>query len=159
MVVGPFKAYKTGSGKTITQMLTERGQKAAVSLGKQLYLEGSGILAASQGLVPVDTSALKSSGYVSEPEQEGDRITVNIGYGGPAAKVNPKTGESTDGYAIYVHENLEAFHPVGTAKFLEIPFNAAQKGMGGRIAAGMKADLAGGTPEAGDLGGLGDPEV
>ncbi len=27
----------------------------------------------------------------------------------------------TAGYALYVHENLEAFHPVGQAKFLEQP--------------------------------------
>lgn len=28
----------------------------------------------------------------------------------------------TQEYAIYVHENLEAYHEVGNAKFLEIPF-------------------------------------
>lgn len=28
----------------------------------------------------------------------------------------------TQAYAIYVHENLTAFHPVGKAKFLEDPF-------------------------------------
>lgn len=30
----------------------------------------------------------------------------------------------TQSYAIYVHENLEANHPVGQAKFLEQPFRS-----------------------------------
>lgn len=139
----PFKSYSTGSGKTVTQILQQYGARASVSLGTQLYKEGLGIMASSQGLVPVDTAALKSSGYVSEPERKGDQIEVVIGYGGPAAKINSKTGESTDGYAIIVHENLEAFHKNGVAKFLEMPFDQAKRGMGGRVAQGMKADLSG----------------
>jgi hypothetical protein len=140
----PFKAYSTGSGKTVTQILEKYGARAGASLGTQLYKEGQGILASSQGLVPVDTTALKSSGYVTEPERKGDQLEVLIGYGGPAAQINIKTGESTDGYALYVHENLEAHHPVGTAKYLEMPFDQAKRGMGGRIAAGMRSDLGGG---------------
>lgn len=137
----PFKSYRTGSGKTVTQILQAYGARAGAALGTQLYKEGLGILASSQGLVPVDTSALRSSGYVTEPERRGDTLEVLIGYGGPAAKINSKTGESTDGYALYVHENLEAHHPVGTAKYLEMPFDQAKSGMGARVAAGMRSDL------------------
>jgi predicted secreted hydrolase len=36
------------------------------------------------------------------------KVTVKVSY--------------TASYAIYVHENLEAFHPVGQAKYLEQPF-------------------------------------
>lgn len=37
-------------------------------------------------------------------------------YDGPSVTVG-----YTQAYAIYVHENLEAYHPVGQAKFLEQP--------------------------------------
>jgi hypothetical protein len=153
----PFKAYRTASGKSVLEMLTEFGTKAETSLGAALYQEAQGIMAASQGLVPVDTGALRSSSYVTEPERDVDRITVILGYGGVAAKINPKSGQSTDGYAIIVHENLEAFHKVGTAKFLELPFNAARRGMSARIVAKMKADMAGAA--SAEAGSLGEPEV
>lgn len=137
----PLGSFRTASGRSITASGAEFTAEAEKSFGKQLYREGQGILAASQGLVPVDTSALRSSGYVTPPAKEDGFLEVLIGYGGPAAKINPKTLELTDGYALYVHENLEAHHPVGTAKFLELPFNQATRGMGERIAAGMRADL------------------
>lgn len=141
----PFKTYRTASGRTITQALRQYGEeKVAKALGRQLYREGTGIEQASVPLVPVDTGALRSSHYTAPPVRFGDVIRVTIGYGGPAAKINPKTGESTDGYALHVHEDLEAFHKVGTAKYLELPFNQAAHGMSGRIAAAMRSDLAGG---------------
>lgn len=137
----PFKTYRTGTGKTISALLANYGEKAAASLGRALYLEGQRIINESKPLVPVDTGALRASGYVEPPVTQGRVITVTLGYGGPAAQVNPKSGESTEGYAIYVHENLEAHHPVGQAKFLEQPFLAAEQGMSNRIASVMRRDL------------------
>lgn len=146
----PFKTYRTASGRTIEASLRQYGeQKVAAALGKQLYREGVGIEMASVGLVPVDTGALRGSHYTSPPVRDGDVIRVEIGYGGPAAKINPKTGESTDGYALKVHEDLEAFHKVGSAKYLEMPFNQARAGMSARVAANMKNELAGGNPSPG----------
>lgn len=43
----------------------------------------------------------------------------------------------TQRYAIYVHENLEAHHPVGQAKYLEQP--ARELPLGEIIASNMKA--------------------
>ena len=139
-----FKRYRTASGRSIAATLEKYGERAERALERQLYAEAQGIIAQSQPLVPVDTSALRSSSYVQDPMREGSLVTVNFGYGGPAAQINPKTKESTDAYALFVHENLEAFHPVGTAKFLEMPFNQAKAGMGARIARNMKTDLGGG---------------
>lgn len=158
----PFKAYRTASGRTVEQTLKQYGDKAAAALGKQLYREANGIMSASGPLVPVDTNALRSSGYVQPPEQEGSHISVSFGYGGPAAKINPKTGQSTDAYALFVHENLEAFHKVGSAKYLEMPFDQARTGMGKRIAEGLRADLAGAAAPNFVYGGIsemGDPEA
>lgn len=142
------------SGRSVRRILQDYGAKAVASLGRQMYREGVGIGAASQGLVPVDTSALRSSLYVTEPYYDVGIIRVDIGYGGPAAKINPKTGESTDGYALMVHENLEAFHPVGTAKFLEMPFDQAKRGMAARLAAGIRSDMHGGVSSMGEPEGI-----
>jgi hypothetical protein len=38
-------------------------------------------------------------------------------------------------YAIFVHENLENFHPIGQAKFLESVINESRSYMAARIAA------------------------
>lgn len=43
-------------------------------------------------------------------EQASGKVSVAVGY--------------TQSYAIYVHEDLNARHPVGQAKFLEHPFRA-----------------------------------
>lgn len=57
---------------------------------------------------PVDTGALRSSIHVVGPSEDGDRLVTAIVAGGPSAP-----------YAIKVHEDLEAFHKVGEAKFIE----------------------------------------
>ena len=57
---------------------------------------------------PVLTGVLRSSGHVVGPSKDGDTWKVSLVFGGPSAS-----------YAIYVHENLNAHHPVGQSKFLE----------------------------------------
>lgn len=57
--------------------------------------------------VPVDTGALRASGFVEGLDAEG---TVLLGFGGPAAP-----------YAVIVHEDLTVTHKVGQAKYLETP--------------------------------------
>lgn len=65
-----------------------------------LYAAGLKIQRDSQGLVPVDTANLKGSAY-TQREDKG----VVIGYGAE--------------YAAAVHEDMEARHTVGQAKYLE----------------------------------------
>lgn len=131
--------YKTGSGRSISQTLKQLGDQAQARFGAELFKEAQGIIMASQPLVPVDTGALRASSYVTQPRVEGSVIRVELGYGGPAAQINPKSGEPASGYALYVHENLEAHHPVGQAKYLEVPFLQARTGMTNRIVAGMRS--------------------
>lgn len=99
-------------------------------LEKHLFQEGEGIMAQSKQLVPVDKGTLRASGHVQLPERLGNRIVVTLGFGGPAAP-----------YAISVHENLQAFHPVGTAKYLSLPFRQAAQGFPTRLAAKLKRGL------------------
>ena len=63
---------------------------------------------------------LRASGHVQRPERQGRHISVVLAFG-------------TD-YAIYVHENPDAFHPVGQWKFLESVLNESESSMEGRIA-------------------------
>ena len=70
---------------------------------------------------PVDTGVLRASGFVS-PVEDG----VRLAYGGAASD-----------YAIYVHENLDANHPVGEAKYLERPVLEALPGLAERVAKTM----------------------
>jgi hypothetical protein len=80
-------------------------------LEKSLYEEANVIFNESQKLVPVDTGALKTSGFVHAPRRENNRVFVRVTYGGSAAH-----------YALYVHENLYARHTAPTqAKYLETP--------------------------------------
>lgn len=132
-------SYTTASGKSITALLNRYAGFVQDDLGAILYQEGEGIITQAKGLVPVDTGTLQSSGYTAEPRREGDIIRVELGFGGPAAKINPVTEESSEGYALYVHENLEAFHPSGgIALYLEIPFRDAKRAMTSRIARGLR---------------------
>ena len=63
----------------------------------------------SQRLVPVDTGALKSSGYL-EARKTPSGVVAEVGYA--------KGGKPY--YAVFVHENLEAYHkPPTQAKFLQ----------------------------------------
>jgi hypothetical protein len=105
-----------------------------------LFRAGLIILGESVLQCPVDTGALRSTAYCSEPERGPFGIKVTLGYGGvpgtqghTVATSAPRTSkkghvyQSSAGvdYAIYVHENLEASHlPPTGAKFLERPMVA-----------------------------------
>lgn len=127
-----IEAKVTGSEKIIS-MLRKHKESAIQALKRKLYQEAEAIMTQSKELVPVDTGNLRDNGGVVDlPVQEGGYIIQKLGYGGTAAP-----------YAIFVHENTVVFHKVGMAKFLEIPFRQAQKGMAERIATGMRKSLGG----------------
>jgi len=73
-----------------------------------LYKVGEEMMAESKERVPIDTGNLKNSGHVTQPDANAREIEVTLGYGGPAVD-----------YALTVHEDLDAFHTVGEAKYLE----------------------------------------
>ena len=77
-------------------------------VGRALYEEAQVERTESMRRTPVDTGALRSSHDVTKPDIRGRQISVSITVGGVAAP-----------YAVIVHEDLYATHPVGQAKFLE----------------------------------------
>lgn len=95
-----------------------------------IYQEAQVEMTESKRRCPVDITEdaphpgqLRASGRVAEPERVGRRISVTMSYGGPAID-----------YAIHVHENPDAFHPVGQWKYLESVLNESQPHMNARIA-------------------------
>lgn len=110
-------------------------------LAGAVYMEAEEIMTESKKQIPVDTAAAKNSGYVNEPEISGGDIKLEFGYGGTATKINRHTGEPTTTYLVPLHENLQARHTTGKAKFLEDPVKAAESGMLLRIARRLRGWL------------------
>jgi hypothetical protein len=112
--------------KRIQDAITKSGPEGVRIAAKALRHEAQEAFAHSQDEVPVDTGALKASGRV-RPESgvynRGNDVYVELTYGGTAVE-----------YGVYVHENLEAFHPHGKAKYLEDPMVRQINGASGRIA-------------------------
>ena len=89
----------------------------------EVYTEAELTMTESKRECPVDTGALRGSGFVEAPKITSNNISVTLGYGGVAAKVNPKTGQSANNYAIIVHEKVGGhwISPGIKEKFLEDP--------------------------------------
>jgi hypothetical protein len=107
--------------RRISQLLEDHLPKV---VGDAMRAEMEIELTEAQNRTPVDTGALRASGFVSGPESDGSELTVSIGFGGPAVP-----------YAVHVHEDLEAYHKVGQAKFLESTLLESVPHLGNRIAA------------------------
>ena len=90
---------------------------------RALYQEAQIELKEIKQRTPVLTGALRASEHVTEPQRQGRRIWVEVLAGGPSAP-----------YAFWVHEDLEAIHPHGEAKFIERPLAESAPYLSGRIA-------------------------
>lgn len=101
-------------------------QKVERALRQQAEVE----LTESKRRVPVDTGTLRASGQVVGPEREGRKFYVEITYGGQA-----------EDYAVIVHEDLDAFHKVGQAKYLESVLNESSRFMAERLAGDIDIEL------------------
>lgn len=91
---------------------------------KALYQEAQIEMTESKRRVPVDTGVLRASGHVQEPVRSGKSVSVMLAYGGAAEQ-----------YAVIVHEDLEAFHKIGQAKYLESVLKESAPHMKKRVAA------------------------
>lgn len=94
--------------KELEAKLVAIAMETPKKIASALYREAQVDMTESKKRVPVDTGALRSSGVVGEPQFDGKNVSVSLGYG----------GEGVD-YALKVHEDLEARHKVGQAKYLE----------------------------------------
>jgi hypothetical protein len=78
---------------------------------------------------PVKSGALRASIHAEGPVREGRKISCAIVAGGPAAP-----------YALTVHEDLEAYHKDGEAKYIEGPLNESASHMAERIAKRLESE-------------------
>lgn len=105
---------RLASGASITGVIQVRaklkafGEKFPHTLGAAMRQEAEIEATEAKRRTPVDTGALRASVHAEGPFFDGKTIYAAIVAGGPSAP-----------YAIFVHENLEAHHTVGQAKFIE----------------------------------------
>lgn len=137
---GTVTLQGTETLKTALDGLGERAREAAARI---LFQEGERIMAVAKGQTPVDTGALRASGQVSLPTVEGSTVSVELGF-----------GNSSVNYAVFVHENLQAKHPVGKAKYLEDPVLQWANGAESRLA-GLFRGVLDGRLASGAAGGGG----
>lgn len=97
-----------------------------------LRVEHELIMTDAKGYTPFDTGALRGSGHVQPTQIVGAELVSTGGFGGPAAP-----------YAVIVHEDLAARHPVGQAKFYERALTEGSRGLAQRLAAGIRSRLRG----------------
>lgn len=71
--------------------------------------------------VPRDTDTLAMSQFWEVTGYYKTGWNATIGYGGNGDPINPKTGRRASSYMVVVHEDLDALHIIGKAKFLEDP--------------------------------------
>ncbi len=107
----------------ITEALRSMSGKAEAAL----YQEAEREMTEAKRKVPVDTGTLRDSGHVQQPEHDANGVSVVMGFGGAA-----------ESYAVIVHEDLEALHAVGEAKFLESVLQESAPHLLERIASRIK---------------------
>ena len=143
--------------KELQDILARLGDAAPDKLGDALYRQAEFIMTEAKRQTPVDTGSLRASGHVEPPVVNGTQVSVMLGFGGVAGgQMNNEQGPVGPGqfltsqgtrepgqYAIYVHENLNAQHPSGNAKFLENPMLATELSLSSKLATDLKIDLEG----------------
>jgi hypothetical protein len=127
-----LKGNMKGDG-IVSGNLRKRASKYPDRVGSAMYQEMSIEATEMKRRTPVDTTPnaphpgnLRNSIHVEQPEQKGRMISVTVATGAQAP------------YAIHVHENPDAFHPIGQWKFMESVLNESRTSMGKRIAARVK---------------------
>lgn len=126
----PFIELSLPDKNKFTKLLQELGSVAVPVAAASLYAAAEAIMAKSkEEYVPVDTGALRSSGYVKAPEITHNNASVEMGFGGTSAS-----------YALAVHENpragktgglspkgqpYESWASTGGWKYLETPLKNA----------------------------------
>ena len=98
--------------KTLLRKLDALEKGYSKGLERGLLKAGLKLQREAQKLVPIDTGALKASAR-TELDKTSAKMNVTVMF--------------TQYYAIWVHEDLTSYHPVGQAKYLETPYRRLKK--------------------------------
>ena len=120
----------------LSQNLRALSREMPSEVAAALYKEAQIEMTEAKKRTPVDTGALRNSGRVEKPKVTEGEISVRMAFGGLSGGAG--TGgqgvfRDTSHYAIHVHENLDAFHKVGQAKYLESVLNESGKYLPARV--------------------------
>ena len=102
---------KVGGVKEVAKAFKRHGEAGGQAVAAGMYETGLAIIADAVKRTPVDFGRLRASHYVTRPEPSTRGPRLELGFG-------------TD-YAVPVHENLQARHVVGEARFLKRAIDAA----------------------------------
>jgi len=119
---GRFVARLSGAIEMKKKLLRLRWGMPA-EIDSALYQETEVEVKEVKRRTPVKHGPLRASVHTVGPIRSGRTTYTLIVAGGPAAP-----------YAIYVHENLRAFHKVGGAKYIESVVLESRPHMGARVA-------------------------
>jgi hypothetical protein len=121
------------SAADMVEKLKEIANKFPDRVSAALYQEAQIEVTEMKRRTPVDTTDnaphpgnLRNSLHAEEPVREGRRISVTVATGAQAP------------YGIWVHENPDAFHPIGQWKFMESVLNESRAYIAARIAARLR---------------------
>ena len=131
-----FKLKWEGIDRMLNR-IEKRGRELEPHVAGALHELAEETMTEAKRLTPVDEGVLRASGHVRPPVTEGETVTVTMGFGGPAGSGEGQTRDV--GYAVYVHEDLNAHHTVGQAKFLEVPINRVRSAFGRLVAEKIRA--------------------
>lgn len=116
---GPVSFRVSGSRKILRE-LEAAGPKMRDALAASIMVEGYEVWREGARRTPVEGGDLKRSWYVAPPTGRSvEDISVELGVGKK--------------YAIYVHENLMAFHEVGGPQFISSVVNERRRGYVRRV--------------------------
>lgn len=127
--------FKQRGGTEMVRTIQRTAKNAKPEMGRAEYAEASIEMTEMKQRTPVWNpkrklppghvpGSLRASGTVHEPETRGDKVSVDLSFGN--AEVD---------YAVVVHEDLEAEHATGQAKYMESVLNESAPYMGRRLAA------------------------
>jgi hypothetical protein len=115
----PFELRVRGLAE-VNRNLARLGREAPQQARQALTEEAETVMLDAKRRTPVLTGALRASGHVlADPRKPEVKLVF---------------GDAAVSYAVPVHENLEAHHEVGEAKFLERALLEALPTLVGRVA-------------------------
>ena len=111
-----------GISETV-RALESFGLKVRKVAGDVIKQQAVAVIAlARDAYVPIDTGALRDSGFVRGPYFHDDMIDVEMGFGPALSERRARGGQSGPEYAVPVHEMPNLEHAFGEWKYLQTPF-------------------------------------
>ena len=118
----------TGAAE-LNRNIAKVAQRMPYQAAVAMYAEASIEMLEAKRRTPVKTGALRASGHVTAPELRMGSIRVALNF-----------GNASVGYAVPVHEDVEAYHRVGQAKYLESTLRESAPFLPARIARRMNVE-------------------